>query len=358
MRFLILTFGIVVGSSAFAFPEMVRHGYTQCTACHVSPAGGGILNSYGRELAAELLSTWSYANESQFTHSKVGADLAEKGILFGGDVRAVQYRYKDPNRLEGQFFLMHADIQGAYQTKDFTGVVSIGEVQDPRSNLNKIGFNSTMYYGLVHFTDELGFRGGRFEPAFGINNPDHTIVTRAMIGSPLLQFDTAEVSYLSEHWTVLSSFARTLDNTPATTQESVFTTSVSYSFLNRMRVGASYWQGKGPTIDRHIYGVNAILGFTEHFYNLTEIDFKNESTKDGMYGYSQLAYEVYKGVIPYIQYQHSHADLTSSDRLTKYYGIGTHWYPRPHFEISAEWDHAIMANQNADSSWIMFHYYF
>ena len=86
MRSLLLGLFAVVSSQAFAFPEMVRHGYTQCTACHVSPSGGGILTSYGRELAAEVLSTWSYADESQFTHSKVGEKLADKGILFGGDV--------------------------------------------------------------------------------------------------------------------------------------------------------------------------------------------------------------------------------------------------------------------------------
>lgn len=358
LKTIFVALGLFISAEALAFPEMVRHGYTQCTACHVSPSGGGILNSYGRELASELLSTWSYANESQFTHSKLGADLADKGFLFGGDVRALQYRYKDPQGLNGQFFLMHADVQTAYQTKDFTAVVSIGEVQDPRSNLNKIDFNSTMYYGFLKFSDELGLRAGRFDPAFGINNADHTLVTRTAIGGPLLQFDSSELSYLSEHWTVLTGFSKTVDNTPLSSQESVFTANVSYSFLNRLRVGASFWAGKGALLDRHLYGVNAILGFTDRFYNLTEIDFENESAKDGAYGYTQLAYEVYKGVIPYLQYQHRHLDLAANDTLTKWYGVGAHFFPRPHFEISGEWDHGIMANQNADSSWLMFHYYF
>lgn len=358
MRFFILVFCTFVSKQALAFPEMVRHGYTQCTACHISPTGGGILSSYGRELAAELLSTWSYPNESQFTHSKVGADLAEKGILFGGDVRALQYQYKDSQALMGQFFLMHADIQGAYQRKDFTAVVSVGEVEDPRSNLNKIDFNSTMFYGFLKFTDELGLRAGRFDPAFGINGPDHTLVTKMAIGGPLLQFDTAEASYLSEHWTILATVAKTVQNTELALEESAATVNVSYSFLNRMRVGASYWAGKGDVIDRHLYGVNAILGFTDHFYNMTEIDFKSETQKDGANAFTQLAYEVWKGVTPYLQYQHQQTDLSSKDTLTKWYGAGVHFYPRPHFEISGEWDHGIMVTQNADSSWLMFHYYF
>src|SRR5271170_3463367 len=94
--------------SAFGFAEMVRHGYTQCTACHVSPAGGGILTAYGRELSSDLLSTWSRPNEGQFLHSAVGAHLAEKGFLFGGDIRAVQTRFQDQHDLQGRFFWMQA----------------------------------------------------------------------------------------------------------------------------------------------------------------------------------------------------------------------------------------------------------
>ena len=39
-----------------AFPEMIRHGYINCNACHVSPAGGGLLTAYGRTISKELLS--------------------------------------------------------------------------------------------------------------------------------------------------------------------------------------------------------------------------------------------------------------------------------------------------------------
>jgi hypothetical protein len=346
-------------NSARAFPEMARHGYTQCTACHVSPTGGGLLTAYGRELAGELLSTWSAKNESQFLHSEIGAKLAEKGWLFGGDVRELQYRYKDKNQLTGKLFLMHADFQVAYQTEHFTGVMSIGQIEDPTSGDFTGNFYSTMYYGFIHFTDELGLRAGRFDPAFGLNLPDHTVVTKAGLGfAPTLQFDTLEANYLSEHWTILATAARTVDNTIDSEQETVRTVNVSYSFLNRMRIGASYWEGQGTQLNRHIYGVNAILGFTDKFYNLTEVDFENQSTDDGAYVMSQLAYEIYKGIIPYVQYQRQHTDLTNMATLTDMYGAGFHWFPRPHFELSGEWDHLQMASQGAESAWMMGHYYF
>ena len=42
-------FGAVVQvTPAIASPTMIRLGYADCAACHVSPQGGGLLTSYGR----------------------------------------------------------------------------------------------------------------------------------------------------------------------------------------------------------------------------------------------------------------------------------------------------------------------
>ena len=37
-----------VASPAFGTPNMIRLGYPNCSACHVSPQGGGLLNRYGK----------------------------------------------------------------------------------------------------------------------------------------------------------------------------------------------------------------------------------------------------------------------------------------------------------------------
>jgi hypothetical protein len=39
---------LAAAAPAFALPTMVRLGYPTCASCHVSPQGGGPLNSYGR----------------------------------------------------------------------------------------------------------------------------------------------------------------------------------------------------------------------------------------------------------------------------------------------------------------------
>src|SRR5688500_1071067 len=56
-------------SEAWAYPELIRHNYTNCTSCHVSPTGGGILNAYGRALSGEVLSTWYREGEERFAYA-------------------------------------------------------------------------------------------------------------------------------------------------------------------------------------------------------------------------------------------------------------------------------------------------
>src|SRR5262249_41585566 len=132
MRLLALATLIFLPMTAMAFPELIRHGYTQCTACHVSPNGGSLLNAYGRPLARAVLSTWSSQGEGGLLHGAV-KDPAEHGVLIGGDVRSIQIRKENAKTLDGRFFLMQAELDGAYQKGSFTGYISVGQITRPES---------------------------------------------------------------------------------------------------------------------------------------------------------------------------------------------------------------------------------
>jgi len=45
---LVALFVLAAPRPGAAYPNMIRLGYTQCSACHVSPQGGGVLNLYGK----------------------------------------------------------------------------------------------------------------------------------------------------------------------------------------------------------------------------------------------------------------------------------------------------------------------
>lgn len=44
-------------SEAHAYPWLIRHGYTNCGACHADPSGGELLTIYGQLMSVEVLSS-------------------------------------------------------------------------------------------------------------------------------------------------------------------------------------------------------------------------------------------------------------------------------------------------------------
>jgi hypothetical protein len=348
-----------LSAQAWAFPEMTRHGYTQCTACHLSPSGGGVLTAYGRQMSEEVLSAWGYKGEGQVLHGALKADPAEKGILAGGDVRSAQIHRKNSSVRTGRFFLMQANLDLAYQYDRYAAMISVGQIEEPLSGRVQGNLNATRFYGMVNLTEAWALRAGRFMPAFGLNMPDHVLVTKQGLGlQPWMQYDTAETSLLTENWSLFAGVSKTVDNTPKIFAENAVNLHGTYNFGERFKAGASGWYGENDANIRRLYGVNAILGFTHHLYNLTEVDFSRDSLRNGMFAMSRLGYEVRKGIIPYVQYQHQHADLEDRGTVTRYYTLGGHFFPRPHFEVSGQWSKVRNAREWSDDAYLLVHYYF
>jgi hypothetical protein len=90
MKFFVIFLLIVFSSSAYSFPELTRHGYSNCTACHLSPAGGGALTLYGRELSKELLSTKSEKGEQYFAYNAIPSLSKSDKILLAAYIRGLQ----------------------------------------------------------------------------------------------------------------------------------------------------------------------------------------------------------------------------------------------------------------------------
>src|SRR5665213_1369307 len=91
---------------AMAFPEMVRHGYVNCTSCHVSPSGGGVLTPYGRQQATDLLSTWSTEKEAGPVQ---GLLQTPEWLNLGGDLRTIEIYRNTPQVTSARFLNMQED---------------------------------------------------------------------------------------------------------------------------------------------------------------------------------------------------------------------------------------------------------
>ena len=176
--FFVLLLTSLLGSLAFAYPENVRHGYVNCTSCHVSPTGGGTLTPYGRGLSAELMSTWNYKGEEGFLHGLIKEEKMPEWLMIGGDLRSVQTLRNTPTLTEAKYIPMGEDIEAAVKVKQVTVDLEFGKIEEP----GHARFGSRRYFAMYNVTDEWTARVGRFYPQFGLAIPDHYVSTRRSLG--------------------------------------------------------------------------------------------------------------------------------------------------------------------------------
>ncbi len=325
-----------------AYPEMVRHGYVNCTSCHASPSGGGVLTQYGRELSREILSTSAKEGESAFAY---GLIKPPEWLLLGGDYRSV-YVYRDtPAFRDGRYILMQLDLEAAVIFGKWYGAGTFGRRETSQPRPFRDHLISRRHYLGYRPTDELSFRFGRFQHAYGINTPDHVIVTKRGLGwDQERESYNLESAWLGEQWNFYATGIFGRPDSPKDDREKGIALSGIVSFLDRYKTGVSYFQGSDRTRNRHIVGPFAILGFSPKVFLLSELDFQRSMPKSsrrppqwGAVYYQRLDYEFFQGFHGYLTQEFSRLDFKQIDSLAKSFGAGVQFFPRPHFELNLLW---------------------
>jgi hypothetical protein len=367
----VLLFGLVGEREAAAFPGMIRHGYVHCTACHVSPSGGGVLNAYGRELSQEVLSFRSNPDEGKFLANLIPS-VSEKipeNVLFGGDVRVLALGKDNSVFREQRLSLMQADIEAAVRLGQWTFDASIGYYDGEGKSLR--------HYVLYQASDAFGVRAGRFMTNFGINTSEHTITTRRNLG-----FDQSsetynlEASWLGERGSV---FATAIFGKPESvaTEDGLTIGRTGYAekggalrgsfFLgDRHELGASLLRASNDFATRSVAGPFFILGFTPRLFLQSEIDLQwstptgsTTATFGGFHAH-RLDYEPVQGWHAYLLQELARPSFANAATRTSRTGIGMTVYPRPHYEIDLRWyrQHSRPdVEQLSTFAWLLLHYY-
>lgn len=171
---------------AAAYPQFqLALGADRCGACHHSPAGGGLLNDYGRDEAASL----SRGGDGRFLH---GAWTPPAWLELGADLRgaaAIKYRDRDRELLA---FPMQADAYVRAGGERFSLAMTAGlrgGARDPQPPLVE-RLTSREHYAMYEHASGTYVRAGRFFPIFGIRSQDHTAYVRRYLG-----FHTLEEPY-------------------------------------------------------------------------------------------------------------------------------------------------------------------
>ncbi|WP_413290428.1 hypothetical protein [Bdellovibrio sp. HCB337] len=362
--FFLLSF--LSSSAAFAFPEMIRMGYPNCTSCHVSPSGGGLMTDYGRSIAAEALSTWAYPKEELPGHGYLPEPPA--WLKIGGDVRVIQTYIDNAQATAKSFFLMQSDLELGFNFGRFWYVQDLGIQGGPERAPNRGEFVAHRYYALYNLNDESYVRAGKYLLPYGLNIPDHTSFIRRNLG-----FDQGQETYnldigmIGEVWNSILAISFGRKEDPVDLEKGA-SLQVGYNHGDTHKImGSLAYLKKEDVSSRILLGPQIIWGFNSKLVFLGEYDYQEKTlegatktVQKGAVTYSRLQYEVKKGVNPYLLHQLSYLDFTQLRTRTNSVGAGVLWYPRPHLELTTEVDYSETAQINAYNTvgWILGHYYF
>jgi hypothetical protein len=364
---LILSFFFIAQSflteNLWAFPEMIRHNYVNCTSCHWSPTGGGLLTPYGRTLSGEVASTWAMENEGAFLW---GAVKTPKWLQMGGDLRFVQVFRNNRLYKEAKFITMQADLEAGVQVDKFSFVGTIGKSDNTNAKTVGEALVSHRHYLMYQATENLSLRFGKFQKAYGINDPNHYLVTKRGLGwDQNTETYNLEAAYLAEEYDVQVTGLFGRFDQPSLIRDQGVAVRGAYALSDGAKIGASYLYGDNKRNSRHVFGPFAMLGVTKRLFVLTEVNFQSLSPKAatnyfGAASYTKIGYEIYKGVVPFFQAELAKTNFNAPNTEVLGYGLGIQWLPRPHFEYSALFQK--MKVRAADDSfgdfaWLIFHWY-
>ncbi len=361
MRLLFFVLLILSAPQVFAYPELVKHGYPNCMACHVSPSGGGALTEYGRALSKELLSTWGTEKETRFLYF---IPTTEK-IAFGGDLRYVNVKTTTPQGTFERGIFMQRDIEVALTLGKWTFDVAAGTYDPQLQNENQ--FISRRHYAIYQAEDELTIRAGRFYPSFGIYIPEHnTYIRRGLGWDHNRESYNLEGAWQNEKWNFFATgiFGRPDDKTLK--REAGGALSAAYNPTDKIKVGGSYYYGETDEITHHYVGPYAIVGLSHSLYLLSQITATREfqyTAADPVWGlvtYNRFDYEFYKGMHVFLMQEFRQSNFDAGNTRGDVLGVGLQFFPRPHWEFQAVVQKVYsqgFSNTPADNLYLLAHFY-
>jgi len=175
-----LGLGAAHGSAA-AYPQFqLSTGNARCSLCHIAPAGGGLINGYGRSESGDTIS--QFGGNGAFMY---GAYEEPEWLKLGVDVRGALLAKDRADDPEYFAFPMQGDTY-VYLKAGSLSLYGIGgpraQVRTPRDSiLDRFGSRE---YWLMWRPKTTGWyaRAGRFFAPFGLRSQDHTMYVRRYLG--------------------------------------------------------------------------------------------------------------------------------------------------------------------------------
>ena len=185
---------------AAAYPQFqFSTGAARCGDCHFSPAGGGLINDYGRSEAGDTISR---SGDGSFLH---GAWTPPEALQLGADYRGAVIARTEGDQTKLLGFPMQADLYvraavGGFSLNVIAGMR--GAARAPRPAFVDRLISREHYVMYQKDQASTYVRAGRFFPIYGLRLVDHTAYVRRFMG-----FYTFEESYAVEAGTYAGDWA-------------------------------------------------------------------------------------------------------------------------------------------------------
>ena len=341
---------VLATGSAQAEPEFLSKQYTRCSTCHFSPTGGGLLSPYGRSLSRNELSTTGRSAASPATgreHEFLMGILGDKlgPVSVGIDVRPSHLSVDFPGGSLSRDFLMNADLLAAYRANGWTVYGELG--REPLTDGSKI---ASYEYWVGHESEKgLGFRAGRFLPAYGVRFADHTALNRAPLG--LDKYDQVlglEMSYATDHDLLQVSVGPgRADSVYHDDGRGAFTATgrFQWDLGPRMALVASGLFRDTATLVPRTGAGGMAFGYapTPHLSTWTEFDTEFQQGGRGTPAYivaNETGFEVYRGVwLKFSPQLRTAVAPDSASAGTLRLAFALNLFPRTHWNVTASYYH-------------------
>ena len=339
MRLIAYVVVLFAASRADAYPQFqLSTAADRCIACHFSPAGGGLINDYGREEAG---STISRGGDGRFAH---GAWTPPEWLQLGVDLRgAAGAKLREPET-ELLAFPMQADVYLRGGTRGITLNLTAGlrgGARDPQPPLVE-RLVSREHYLMYERDSGTYVRAGRFFPIYGIRSQDHTAYVRRYLGFHTLEepYGVAAGTYATSWEAHVSAFVprpieflgagKKAKGLAAYYERRILDDSAAFAFQSRLAIASTDTRFAIGAIGKRWFESAEVL-------LLAELDLQRQSFSDGptryqLAGYLGASKTIVPGVMAGAAFHHWQPDLrlrSPRDAVE----LNVQYFPRAHFEL-------------------------
>jgi hypothetical protein len=341
---------IAHAATASAEPMFLSKQYARCSTCHYSAAGGGLLTPYGRSLSHQEL---SMTGKPMAAHGGPGEDTGEQSFLWGAlgkklgpvqlgiDLRPAHLTVDVADTTSHENFWMNADLIAAVCLGDWTMYGQVGRELDGAD----WQLDSHEYWVGRQPERGIGFRAGRFLPAYGVHFADHTYFTRAFLGSDKYdQVLGVEISQTTDRYLTQVSISPGYAETITTPGRRAFTATGRFEADLTPRtvlVASALFRDDTDFTPRQGAGGLA-FGFAPHarVTNWTEWDaqFVEGAGSTTQYLVNETSFEAYRGVWLKFSPQFRGGGGSASPDVVRWL-VGANVLPRTHFNVDLSYYH-------------------